>query len=73
MAVVRSCSGQSVGSYSHHLGIPIVRQHIAEYIENRDGIPANVDDIFIIGGIASAIPDVVNLLARDDKKIGNHF
>lgn len=66
MAIIRSTTNQSLGSSADFRGISVVRQHIAEYIEDRDGIPANVDDIFIVSGITS----ITDLLASSDKKKG---
>ncbi|XP_026462672.1 alanine aminotransferase 1-like [Ctenocephalides felis] len=66
MAIIRSTTSQSLGSFADFRGISVVRQHIAEYIEDRDGIPANVDDIFIVSGITS----ITDLLASSDKKKG---
>src|SRR5699024_6083382 len=44
------CGGQSVGSYSDSAGVEIVRRHVAEYIEQRDGIPSDWQNIILTSG-----------------------
>ena len=41
---------ESVGAYTHAQGISIIRKHIAEFIEKRDGHPADPDSIFLTTG-----------------------
>ena len=45
----------STGCYSDSVGIAIVRKHIAEYIEKRDGYPCNIKDIIVTNGASSAV------------------
>ena len=45
----------STGCYSDSVGLAVVRKHIAEYIERRDGFPANVNDIIVTNGASSAV------------------
>ena len=35
-----------VGAYSHSKGVDIVRQEVATFLEDRDGFPADPEDIF---------------------------
>lgn len=35
--ILNGCKGGSVGSYTDSPGIEIIRKHVAEYIQNRDG------------------------------------
>lgn len=44
-----------IGSYSESLGIEIIRKHVAEYIERRDGQPAVFSNIFCSSGASDAI------------------
>ncbi|XP_026480861.1 alanine aminotransferase 2-like [Ctenocephalides felis] len=72
-AILASCSGNSAGSYSESTGIPIIRQHIAEYIQRRDGgIPASAEDVLLTCGATGAITELMQLLAcnEGDKKAG---
>lgn len=43
------------GSYTDSPGISTVRNHVAEYISERDGYPASPDDIFVGTGASSCI------------------
>lgn len=36
-------------------GIEVIRQDVARYIERRDGIPSNPDNIFLSSGASDAI------------------
>eukprot|EP01116_Phalansterium_solitarium_P022553 TRINITY_DN7488_c0_g2_i1.p1 TRINITY_DN7488_c0_g2~~TRINITY_DN7488_c0_g2_i1.p1 ORF type:complete len:515 (-),score=233.51 TRINITY_DN7488_c0_g2_i1:386-1930(-) len=53
-----------LGAYSHSQGIPFVRRSIADFIERRDGYPANPDHIFIHNGASPAVQDVLRLIIR---------
>lgn len=59
-ALLQACRG-SVGCYTDSMGLEIVRKHIAQYIENRDGVPSNYENIFLGNGASDAIK-VCNLL-----------
>lgn len=48
--ILSGCRGGSVGSYTDSPGIEIIRKHVAEYIERRDGIPSNWQNIIISAG-----------------------
>ncbi|CAH8491000.1 unnamed protein product [Dicrocoelium dendriticum] len=61
--ILSSCSGKSVGSYSDSLGLRVIREDVATFIEQRDGIPSNVDDIFLSCGASEAIKYVLHLLS----------
>lgn len=53
--ILKGCSGHSVGSYSESAGIEIIRKHVAEFIEKRDGIPSNYLDCILFAGATEAI------------------
>nr|BBA45753.1 alanine aminotransferase [Pachyrhynchus infernalis] len=61
-AILKGCRGSSVGSYTDSPGIEIIRRHVAEYIERRDGIPADWQNIIISAGASDAIKNVLKLL-----------
>lgn len=72
--ILKGCKGYSVGSYSEPTGLAVIRQHIADYIERRDGgVPSSPDDIMLTSGATTAITDLMNLLSCivDNKKPGN--
>lgn len=58
--------GSSMGAYTDSVGISVVRQHIADYITQRDGHPANPDDIFIGTGASGCIKSVMKLALSND-------
>lgn len=53
--ILDECEGQSVGSYSDSAGLEIIRKHVAEFIEKRDGIPSNYLDCILFAGATEAI------------------
>lgn len=71
-AILKGCKGQSVGSYTDSNGIEIIRQHVAKFIEERDGYPASPDNIILTNGASEAIKQILRLLISnvDGKKSG---
>merc|ERR1712038_1534271 len=62
-AILSGCKGQSAGSYSDSAGIEIIRRHVAEYIQHRDGgIPSNWENIVLCAGASEGIRGVMKLL-----------
>ncbi|KAJ0178034.1 hypothetical protein K1T71_005857 [Dendrolimus kikuchii] len=61
----RTRLGNSVGSYTQSHGIELIRRHIAEYIERRDGYKANWEDICISSGASNAIKNCLQLFCND--------
>ncbi|KAJ8924559.1 hypothetical protein NQ315_000708 [Exocentrus adspersus] len=60
--ILSGCRGGSVGSYTDSPGIEVIRRHVAEYIERRDGIPSDWQNIIISAGASDAIKNVLKLL-----------
>ncbi|KAF7266018.1 hypothetical protein GWI33_020618 [Rhynchophorus ferrugineus] len=60
--ILKGCRGGSVGSYTDSPGIEAIRRHVAEYIERRDGIPADWQNIIISAGASDAIKNVLKLM-----------
>lgn len=52
------------GAYSDSRGVEAVRQHVAEFLEQRDGVSANANSIFLTGGASPGIVNVLSLLIR---------
>ncbi|EEC03757.1 alanine aminotransferase, putative [Ixodes scapularis] len=48
--ILDHCPGNSVGSIMFK-GVSIIRQHVAQYISERDGVQANMNDVFICSGV----------------------
>merc|ERR1712002_332133 len=60
--LVSACNGGSVGSYSASPGVELIRRDVANYITERDGIPANWEDVFMITGASDGIRTVMKLV-----------
>ncbi|XP_053400985.1 alanine aminotransferase 2-like [Mercenaria mercenaria] len=60
--ILDSCSGKSIGSYSDSSGVRVIREDIAKYITERDGHPADPDDIFLSTGASDSIKTILKLL-----------
>ncbi|KAJ5717755.1 hypothetical protein N7488_003401 [Penicillium malachiteum] len=56
---------QSVGAYSHSQGAPGIRDSVAKFIEERDGFPANPQDLFLTGGASAGVSTLLNVICND--------
>ena len=55
-AILNGCKGRSVGSYSDSAGIEVIRRHVAQYIEKRDGgVPSSWENIILSAGASESI------------------
>ncbi|KIX06021.1 uncharacterized protein Z518_03995 [Rhinocladiella mackenziei CBS 650.93] len=52
----------SVGAYSQSAGAPGIRQSVANFIERRDGFPANKDDIYLSAGASSGVNTLLHII-----------
>lgn len=68
-ALLQACAGGSAGSYSQSTGIDIVRKHVSKFIEDRDGISSNWENICLFGGASEAIRSVLKLFINRDEKM----
>ncbi|KAK3381405.1 pyridoxal phosphate-dependent transferase [Podospora didyma] len=57
----------SVGAYSASNGVPAIRKRIAEFLERRDGFPANHADIYLSAGASSGVNTLLHVICQDDK------
>ncbi|KAJ3292219.1 hypothetical protein HK104_005489 [Borealophlyctis nickersoniae] len=57
----------SVGMYSHSQGIPLIREDVAKFIEERDGFPSNPKDIFLTAGASIGVQLVLHTLISHSK------
>ncbi|KAH8551506.1 pyridoxal phosphate-dependent transferase [Umbelopsis sp. PMI_123] len=55
----------SVGAYSHSKGVPAIRKNVAKFIENRDGVPANPEHIFLTQGASSGVQTILQVITKD--------
>ncbi|CAB3384810.1 Hypothetical predicted protein [Cloeon dipterum] len=66
-AILDGCKGSSVGSYTDSPGIEIIRRHVAQYIERRDGgVPCDWNNITLCAGASDGIKAVMKLLVKED-------
>ncbi|CAH8636994.1 unnamed protein product [Schistosoma margrebowiei] len=61
--LLAACSGSSVGSYSHSLGLELVRKDVAKYIHQRDGIESNWENIFLACGATEAVKMLLEMIS----------
>lgn len=52
----------SVGAYSHSKGASIVRKHVAEFIEQRDGYPSDPELIYLTTGASGGVQLLLQVL-----------
>ncbi|KAI0795585.1 transaminase [Abortiporus biennis] len=52
----------SIGAYSHSKGVPFIRKSVAKFIEERDGYPAEPEDIFLTAGASAGVSLLLNML-----------
>lgn len=65
--ILAGCRGGSVGSYTDSPGIEIIRKHVAEYIQRRDGgIPCDWQDVVLSAGASDGIKAVMKLLINEE-------
>jgi aspartate/methionine/tyrosine aminotransferase len=64
--VVRE-SGHGLGAYTEAKGMRFVREAVARFIEERDGIPSDPEAIYLTDGASKAAQTVLRLLVADAK------
>ncbi|KAI0994887.1 putative alanine aminotransferase [Podosphaera aphanis] len=52
----------SVGAYSPSAGAPAIRVHVAEFIERRDGHPADPNHIYLTGGASAGVNTLLHII-----------
>lgn len=57
----------SVGAYSHSQGASGIRKSVAEFIQRRDGYPADPNSIFLTGGASSGVHTLLNTIRSSPK------
>ena len=53
---------KSVGAYSQSQGAPGIRQSVADFIERRDGYPADPANIYLCAGASSGVNSLMNVI-----------
>jgi len=57
----------AIGAYSSSSGLTVVRESIKKYIEERDGYPTNINNIFLTNGASDGVTTVFNILFNGPK------
>lgn len=68
--ILNDVGGGSLGSYTDSRGITIIRKQVEEFISKRDGIKANMDDIYLINGATDGIRSTIMLCLTEGQKAG---
>lgn len=72
--ILEYCGGKSVGAYSDSCGIDIIRKHVADYIEKRDGgVKSDWQNIFLCTGASAGIKNMLALInhsRKPNKRVG---
>ncbi|KAL3117686.1 hypothetical protein niasHT_010244 [Heterodera trifolii] len=63
-SLLRACGGGSAGAYTQSTGIDLIRQHVAQFVERRDGFPCDPESVCISGGASESIRNVLKLFVR---------
>eukprot|EP01102_Stenamoeba_stenopodia_P004541 TRINITY_DN1483_c0_g1_i1.p1 TRINITY_DN1483_c0_g1~~TRINITY_DN1483_c0_g1_i1.p1 ORF type:complete len:538 (+),score=125.19 TRINITY_DN1483_c0_g1_i1:111-1724(+) len=53
-----------VGAYTHSQGLAVVRKTVAEFIERRDGVKSDPEQIFLFDGASPAVQSCLKLVIR---------
>lgn len=67
--VLAGCKGRSLGSYSDSPGIEIIRRHVAQYIERRDGFPSSWENIILCAGASEGIRGMMKMMIKHDNSL----
>lgn len=67
--ILAGCRGGSLGAYSDSPGIEIIRRHVAEYIERRDGHPSSWENIVLCAGASEGIRGTMKMMIQHDNGI----
>ena len=60
--ILGGCGGASIGAYSDSVGVEVIREDIAAYISERDGIPCDPNNIFLSTGASDGIKSVLKMM-----------
>ncbi|XP_061550955.1 alanine aminotransferase 1-like [Phycodurus eques] len=64
--LLRCCDGGSVGSYTNTAGIPAIVESIAQFISQRDGVPADPENIWIHPGSQMSLTNILTMLVNSE-------
>ncbi|KAI0010411.1 PLP-dependent transferase [Xylariaceae sp. FL0662B] len=52
----------SVGAYSASAGVPAIKESIARFLEERDGLPADPESIYLSAGASSGVNTLLHII-----------
>ncbi|EME49123.1 hypothetical protein DOTSEDRAFT_118712 [Dothistroma septosporum NZE10] len=58
---------KSVGAYSQSQGAPGIRQSVADFINRRDGFPADPQSIYLCGGASAGVNALMSVICASPK------
>jgi aspartate/methionine/tyrosine aminotransferase len=56
-----------LGAYTSSPGLKVVRESIKRYIEERDGYPCDINNLFLANGASDAVQTIFTVLLTDPK------
>ena len=56
-----------LGAYTASAGLKVVRESIKRFIEERDGYPCDINNLFLGNGASDAVQTIFNVLITDPK------
>ncbi|KAL0082200.1 pyridoxal phosphate-dependent transferase [Phycomyces blakesleeanus] len=59
--------GAGIGAYSHSQGAASIRQTVARFLLERDGHPANFNNIYLTQGASAGVQAILGLLTQSNK------
>lgn len=65
--IKKGLGGHGSGAYSHSKGVPIFREDVVSFLQERDGaeVPADADRIFLSNGASASISNLLMALISD--------
>jgi len=62
----KATGGNGVGAYTDSIGLQLVREQVAQFIQNRDGFPANVAHIALTTGASEGVKRCISAIIAGD-------
>ncbi len=57
----------ALGAYTASAGLPVVRKSIKKYIEDRDGYPVDINNLFLLNGASDGVTTMFQTLMNNPK------
>ena len=62
---IRTKCPNGLGAYTHSAGMPFIREAVAEFIQHRDGIPADMNNILLTDGASKGVQAAMSMLINN--------